>query len=161
VTNLGLAADGALVAGVDSSTQSCKIVVCQAETGRIVRTGRASHPAGTEVSAEAWWRAFAAASAEPDLLDGVQAMAVAGQQDGMVTLDDAGNLVRDALLWNDNRSAADAADLIVELGGPTAWAEAVGSVPVASMTVAKLPGLPDASLTTPPGRRRRYSRTTG
>jgi xylulokinase len=56
----------------------------------------------------------------------------------MVTLDEAGSLVRDALLWNDNRSAADASDLIVELGGPTAWADAVGSVPVASMTVAKI-----------------------
>src|ERR671912_115666 len=73
---------GALVAGVDSSTQSCKIVVCQAETGRIVRTSRAPHPAETEVSAEEWWRAFAAASAEPGLLDGVQAMAVGGGRRG-------------------------------------------------------------------------------
>jgi xylulokinase len=130
--------DGGLVAGVDSSTQSCKIVVCQAETGRIVRTSRAPHPAATEVSAEEWWRAFATASAEPGLLDGVQAMAVGGQQHGMVTLVESGNLVRDALLWNDNRSAPDASDLIRELGGPAAWADAVGSVPVASMTVAKI-----------------------
>jgi xylulokinase len=63
VTNVAQASDGVLVAGVDSSTQSCKIVVCEAETGRIVRTGRASHPAGSEVSAEAWLGAFAAASA--------------------------------------------------------------------------------------------------
>ena len=35
-------------------------------------------------------------------------MAVGGQQHGMVTLDDQGELVRDALLWNDNRSAPDA-----------------------------------------------------
>jgi xylulokinase len=129
---------GALVAGVDSSTQSCKIVVCESETGRIVRISRASHPAGTEVSAAEWWRAFASAGAEPGLLDGVQAMAVGGQQHGMVTLNESGNLVRDALLWNDNRSARDAADLIAELGGPAAWADAVGSVPVASMTVAKI-----------------------
>jgi xylulokinase len=56
----------------------------------------------------------------------------------MVTLDENGELVRDALLWNDNRSAPDAIDLIAELGGPTVWADAVGSVPVASMTVAKI-----------------------
>jgi xylulokinase len=130
--------EGALVAGVDSSTQSCKIVVCDAETGRIVRTGRAPHPNTTEVSAEEWWRAYTAASVEAGLLDGVQAMAVGGQQHGMVTLDQSGNLVRDALLWNDNRSAADASDLIAELGGPGLWADAVGSVPVASMTVAKM-----------------------
>ena len=127
-----------LVAGVDSSTQSCKIVVCEAETGRIVRISRAPHPADTEVSATEWWRAFTTASAEPGLLDQVQAMAVGGQQHGMVTLDESGDLVRDALLWNDNRSASDAADLIGELGGPATWADAVGSVPVASMTVAKI-----------------------
>jgi xylulokinase len=138
VTTDTRAGHGGLVAGVDSSSQSCKIVVCETETGRIVRTGRAPHPAATEVSADEWWRAFASASAEPGLLDGVQAMAVAGQQHGMVTLDESGDLVRDALLWNDNRSASDASDLIAELGGPAAWADAVGSVPVASMTVAKI-----------------------
>ncbi|HYP45046.1 MAG TPA: xylulokinase [Propionibacteriaceae bacterium] len=128
----------ALVAGVDSSTQSVKIVVCDSETGEIVRDARADHPAGTEVSAESWWTAYQEAAADPHLLRGVQAVAVGGQQHGMVTLDDQGGLVRDALLWNDNRSAPDAQDLIQELGGGQAWADAVGSVPVASMTVAKL-----------------------
>lgn len=127
-----------LVAGVDSSTQSCKIVVCEAETGQVVRTARAPHPDGTEVRADAWLRAFEQASADAGLLDGVQAMAVAGQQHGMVTLDESGQLVRDALLWNDNRSAPDAVDLIADLGGTGAWADAVGSVPVASMTVSKI-----------------------
>jgi len=127
-----------LVAGVDSSTQSVKIVVCDLETGAIVRTGRAAHPDGTEVSAAAWLTAYQEASADPALLDGVAALAVGGQQHGMVTLDDDGELVRDALLWNDNRSAPDANDLIAELGGPMVWADAVGSVPVASMTVAKV-----------------------
>jgi xylulokinase len=127
-----------LVAGVDSSTQSVKIVVCDLETGAIVRTGRAAHPDGTEVSAAAWLTAYQEASADPALLDGVAALAVGGQQHGMVTLDNDGELVRDALLWNDNRSAPDASDLIAELGGPTVWADAVGSVPVASMTVAKV-----------------------
>ncbi len=127
-----------LVAGVDSSTQSVKVVVCDAESGRILRTSRASHPPGTEVSAEEWWTAYRSATADPALLRDVEALAVGGQQHGMVTLDEAGGLVRDALLWNDNRSAGDADDLISELGGPQAWAEAVGSVPVASMTVSKI-----------------------
>lgn len=127
-----------LVAGIDSSTQSCKIVVCDAETGRVVRTARASHPDGTEVSAEAWLGAYREAASQPGLLDGVEAMAVGGQQHGMVSLDEHGELVRNALLWNDNRSAADAQDLIAELGDGQAWADAVGSVPVASMTVSKI-----------------------
>jgi xylulokinase len=127
-----------LVAGVDSSTQSVKIVVCDLETGSIVRTARAAHPDATEVSASAWLSAYQEAASDPELLDGVAALAVGGQQHGMVTLDENGDLVRDALLWNDNRSATDAADLITELGGATQWADAVGSVPVASMTVSKI-----------------------
>ena len=105
-----------LIAGVDSSTQSVKVVVCELETGTIVRSGRAGHPPGTEVSADAWLQAYQEATADPELLRDVQALAVGGQQHGMVTLDDQGGLVRDALLWNDNRSAPDARDLITELG---------------------------------------------
>ena len=125
-----------LVAGVDSSTQSVKVVVRDAETGDLVREGRATHPDGTEVHPDHWWSALKAAS--EGLLDGVDAMAVAAQQHGMVALDESGEVVRPALLWNDTRSAQDAADLVVEAGGPQAWADAVGSVPVASFTISKV-----------------------
>src|SRR3954453_22224465 len=124
-----------IVAGVDSSTQSCKVVVCDVDTGEVLRSGRAAHPNGTEVSADAWLRAYREATADPSLLASVAALAVGGQQHGMVTLDDDGNLVRDALLWNDNRSAPDALDLITELG---AWSDAVGSVPGGIHEVSKL-----------------------
>jgi xylulokinase len=143
----------ALVAGIDSSTQSCKVVVRNADTGALVRTGSARHPDGTEVDPEHWWLALQAALAAAGGLDDVAAIAVAGQQHGMVCLDDAGNVVRDALLWNDLRSAPDAADLVGELpGGAAAWAEATGSVPLASFTVTKLRWLarnePDAAART-------------
>jgi xylulokinase len=126
-----------LVAGVDSSTQSTKVVVCDAETGAVVRQAQAPHPDGTEVDPALWWDALQNACGA-GLLDGVEALAVAGQQHGMVLLDDAGAVVRPALLWNDTRSAAAARDLVAELGGPSSWAAAVGSVPVASFTVTKL-----------------------
>ncbi|GAB3499861.1 xylulokinase [Amycolatopsis cihanbeyliensis] len=125
-----------LVAGVDSSTQSTKVVVCDAHTGTILRTGRAEHPDTTEVEPAVWWDALT--SATDGLLGGVRAIGVAGQQHGMVTLDEDGEVVRPALLWNDNRSGQAAADLVAELGGPEVWAEAVGLVPVASFTVSKL-----------------------
>src|SRR3954468_5177812 len=131
-----------LVAGIDSSTQSCKVVIRDAKTGELVRHGRAGHPEGTEVDPEAWWTALQAAVDQAGGLGDVAAVAVAAQQHGMVSLDDAGRVVRPALLWNDTRSAAAARDLIAELGGGEkgcrAWAEAVGSVPVASFTVTKL-----------------------
>lgn len=126
----------ALVAGVDSSTQSTKVVVCDAETGVVVREGRAAHPDATEADPALWWAAFEEASA--GLLDDVGAIGVGGQQHGMVCLDASGEVVRPALLWNDTRSAPAAAELVTELGGPRAWVEAVGSVPVASFTVTKL-----------------------
>jgi xylulokinase len=127
-----------LVAGVDSSTQSCKVQVVDAETGAVVRQGRASHPDGTEVDPAAWLAALRRAIEEAGGLDDVAAISVGGQQHGMVCLDDDGAVVRPALLWNDNRSAGAAVDLAAELGGPRAWAEQVGVVPVASLTVTKL-----------------------
>ncbi|MFC0113188.1 xylulokinase [Kibdelosporangium aridum] len=127
----------ALVAGVDSSTQSTKVVVCDAETGQVVRQGRAAHPDGTEIHPDEWWRAFQEATSD-GLLDGVASLGIGGQQHGMVTLDEHGEVVRPALLWNDTRSAKAAEDLIRELGGPAEWANAVGLVPVASFTVTKL-----------------------
>ncbi|MFC4019409.1 xylulokinase [Micromonospora sp. GCM10011542] len=131
-----------LVAGVDSSTQSCKVVIRDAETGALLRQGRAPHPDGTEVDPEAWWRALGAAVEQAGGLADVAAVSVAGQQHGMVCLDEAGRVVRPALLWNDTRSADAAADLVEEAGGGAVgrrfWADAVGSVPVASFTVTKL-----------------------
>jgi xylulokinase len=127
-----------LVAGVDSSTQACKVVVRDAATGEPRREGRAPHPDGTEVDPAAWWRALQAAVEEAGGLDDVAAVGVGAQQHGMVCLDEAGAVVRPALLWNDTRSAGAAADLVAEAGGPEVWAEAVGLVPVASFTVTKL-----------------------
>jgi xylulokinase len=130
-------AGATLVAGIDSSTQATKVVVRDVDTGTLVREARAPHPAGTEVDPAEWWHALQTAT-RGGLLDGVAALSVGAQQHGMVCLDEAGTVVRPALLWNDTRSAPAAADLIVELGGPQAWAEAVGLVPVASFTVTKL-----------------------
>ena len=126
-----------LVAGIDCSTQSTKVLVCDAATGQVVRSGSAPHPDVTEIDPAVWAAALESASSR-GLLDDVAAISVGGQQHGMVALDDAGEVVRPALLWNDTRSARAATELIAELGGPEKWAEAVGSVPVASFTVTKL-----------------------
>lgn len=132
-----------LVAGIDSSTQSCKVVVCDAVTGELVREGSAKHPDGTEVHPDHWWSALQEAIAAAGGLDDVAAIAVGGQQHGMVCLDESGEVVREALLWNDTRSAQAAVQLIDELGGAQAWVDAVGLVPVASFTVTKLRWLRD------------------
>ncbi|MDE0545238.1 xylulokinase [Microbacterium sp. C7(2022)] len=132
----------ALVMGVDSSTQSCKVVITDADSGQIVRQGRAGHPDGTSVDPEAWWQALQSAITEAGGIDDVEAWAIGGQQHGMVALDAEGRVVRDALLWNDTRSAAAATDLIAEYGAD-ALAERTGLVPVASFTITKLRWLRD------------------
>ena len=126
-----------LVAGVDSSTQATKVVVCDAANGEVIRQASAPHPDGTQVDPTAWDEALQQACAD-SLLDGVSALAVGGQQHGMVVLDEERRVLRPALLWNDVRSAAAAADLTEELGGREYWAAAVGSSLVASFTVTKL-----------------------
>ncbi|MBJ7290349.1 FGGY family carbohydrate kinase [Williamsia sp.] len=132
-----------LVAGIDSSTQSCKVVVRDADDGTLVRSGRATHPPGTEVDPREWLRAMHTAIADAGGLDDVAAVSVGAQQHGMICLDADGNPVRNALLWNDTRSAYAARDLIDELGGPAAWATRIGVVPVASITATKLRWLAD------------------
>jgi xylulokinase len=139
------------VVGVDSSTQSCKVEVRDAENGTLVGRGRASHPATnpprSEQHPDEWWAALitalGAAFAELDRSgarrDDVAGIAIGGQQHGLVALDDTRQTIRPAKLWNDTESAPDAAWLIDHLeGGAGAWAEACGTVPVASLTITKL-----------------------
>ncbi|WP_419993341.1 xylulokinase [Streptomyces boninensis] len=133
---------GPLVVGVDSSTQSCKALVVDSDTGQVVASGQAPHSvstgAGRESDPEQWWEALGAALAdcgEPALE--AAAVSVAGQQHGLVTLDAAGRPVRPAMLWNDVRSAPQRDRLVADLGGPKAWAERTGSVPAPAFTVTK------------------------
>lgn len=125
-----------LVLGIDSSTQSTKALLVDAETGQVLEERRASHPDGTEVDPRAWLDAVDEAAGP--LLERADALAVGGQQHGMVLLDEAGEVVRPALLWNDTRSADAATTLIEEMGGPQASVEEIGSLMVASFTASKL-----------------------
>jgi len=127
-----------LVAGVDSSTQSVKVVIRDAHSGVLVREGRAAHPSGTEVDPALWWSALQQAITAAGGLADVAAISIGGQQHGMVLLDTAGEVIRPALLWNDTRSAAQADALNSELGGSPAMAAAVGSALVASFTASKV-----------------------
>jgi xylulokinase len=132
-----------LVAGIDSSTQSVKVVIREAETGALIREGRASHPDGTEVDPLHWKVALDKAIAAAGGVADVSAISIGGQQHGMVALEENGDVVRPALLWNDTRSAQSAATLNSELGGDAAIAKATGSVLVASFTASKVRWMAD------------------
>ncbi|MBX3286286.1 MAG: xylulokinase [Actinobacteria bacterium] len=132
-----------LVAGVDSSTSGCKVEVRDLDTGELVSSGRAPHPATTPPRSEQhprdWWLAFESAAGIAGVLTDRRpdAIAVAGQQHGLVVLDEDEGVLRPAKLWNDTESAPEAAELVEALGAE-AWATACGSVPVASFTITKL-----------------------
>ena len=135
-----------IVAGLDSSSEYTSIVVCDTDTGAVLRRGEAPHPvegdaeAGgkrTEIDPQAWLVSLGEA-ASGGVLEGVQAIGVAAQQNALLAMDDACELVRPALLGNDKRAQAAAVDLVDALGGREAWAEAVGTVPQAAQPVAKL-----------------------
>ena len=140
-----------LVAGVDSSTQSTKVVVRRLADGQPVAEGRAPHPATepprSEQDPHSWWTALVAAFSDLGPVAGgdtdwgnpadITAISVSGQQHGFVVLDADGQPIRPAKLWNDTESAAQADRLVATLGADR-WAEACGVVPVASITVTKL-----------------------
>ncbi|MGP3984519.1 xylulokinase [Streptomyces sp. KR80] len=137
-----MSSEGPLVVGVDSSTQSTKVLVVDARTGTVVARGQAPHRvstgAGRESDPEQWWRALCEALAQcGTAARRAAAISVGGQQHGLVTLDAGGRPVRPALLWNDVRSAPQRDRLVAELGGPRAWAERIGSVPAPAFTVTK------------------------
>lgn len=95
------------VVGIDSSTQSCKVVVVDTDSGQVLASGSAAHPDGTSADPAAWLDALRTAWREAGVpgRDDIVGVSVAGQQHGMVAVDTAGTPVRDALLWNDVRSA--------------------------------------------------------
>lgn len=135
---------GTLVAGVDASTQSTKVLVIDTDTGAVVASGRAPHRVETgddgrsETHPDTWWEALRTALAETGVADRIAALSIGGQQHGLVLQDERGRPLRAAVLWNDTRSAEVVPQLRDALGGPEAWAQRVGSVPVASFTVTSL-----------------------
>ena len=147
-----------IVAGLDSSPDFTRIVVCDSDTGTVLRQGYAPHPldgaeAGrpSDVDPQAWLLSLGEA-AGGGLLEGVQAIGVSAQQSALIPLDTQGNTVRPALVGGDKRAQVCAAELVDALGGREAWAQAVGTVPGAAQPVTKLRWMvknePDAALRT-------------
>ncbi|QPP09013.1 sugar kinase [Streptomyces bathyalis] len=125
-----------IVAGLESSAEFTRIIVCDVDSGAVVKHGYAEHPADRD-DPQSWLLSMGRAASSGQFSE-VEAIGVAGQQQGLIALDSGGNPVRAALLGNDRRMQPAAADLVDALGGRHAWAEAVGSVPEAGHPVSKL-----------------------
>jgi len=140
-----------LVAGVDSSTQSCTVEIRDADTGALHGTGRAPHPPTfppvSEQHPNDWWRAFTAAfaaacvDAEVSALD-IAAISIGAQCHGLVLLDSQDAVLRPAKLWNDTTSAGQATAMVARLGREN-WVTQIGLTPTAALTVTKLAWVAD------------------
>ncbi|MCC6313991.1 MAG: xylulokinase [Thermomicrobiales bacterium] len=124
-----------VVLGVDSSTQSTKVVALDLDSGAIVGEGRAPHSGGHTQHPTEWWDALVVAvrSATSSEMR-VRSISVGGQQHGLVALDAEDRPVGPASLWNNTDAAPDAARLNTQAD----FAALVGSRLVASITIAKL-----------------------
>jgi len=136
------ATTGTLVAGIDSSTQSCKVTVRDLATGVTVREGVAPHRPETIVDPRTWWDALLLAVRRAGGLDDVAAISVSGQQHTPVFLDSTGAVVADSPLWNDTGSHPHMIALNDELGRDE-WIRRTGLPLTLSDTVTKVRWLRD------------------
>lgn len=135
-----------VVAGVDSSTQSCTVLLRNADTGEILSVGRAAHPPTfppvSEQDPTDWWRAlvsaFASARSQAGIVAAdIVAISVAAQCHGLIALDEADAVIRPAKLWNDTTSAPQSARLEATFGRDD-LIDTLGSLPTAAYTITKI-----------------------
>jgi xylulokinase len=131
-----------LVAGVDSSTQSCTVVLRDADSGTTVAVASAPHPQTTPPISEqdpvTWWKALQQALGGTGMPQRhIAALSVDAQAHGLVPLDAGQRLIRPAKLWNDTTSVGDARALVSQLGAET-WVRRTGSVPPGAFTISKV-----------------------
>jgi xylulokinase len=129
-----------LVAGVDCSTQATKVVVLNADTGRVVTSTRAPHQVfgvngARESDPDEWITSLAAALKATGHARDLQAISIAAQQHGLVVHGGDGSPLRPAILWNDTRATEDSAALITDLGGPGEATKLIGSLPGPAFTI--------------------------
>lgn len=135
-----------LVAGVDSSTQSCKVELRDAQTGVLVASGSAPHPPvrppSSEQNPDDWWTAFvtafrAAVSKADASPSSIAAISIAAQCHGLVALDSFDRVIRPAKLWNDTTSTPELMGLREQIGDER-FVRETGTLPTAAFTISKI-----------------------
>ncbi|KRG68490.1 xylulokinase [Pseudoxanthomonas dokdonensis] len=135
-----------LVAGIDAGTQSVKVVVYDAQSCQLRATASAAlelisgDDGSREQHPQAWMDAVEQCFAriDPQLRQGIAALAVSGQQHGLVALDADGNVLAPAKLWCDTSSSAECEEIMQALGGAQGCIEAAGNPILAGYTASKI-----------------------
>jgi xylulokinase len=139
-----------LILGIDSGTQSTKVLVVDARDGKVLASAAQEYdlipnlPPGAKEQHPHTWREAAASGIRRALRQAkavaaeVQAIGVSGQQHGFVPLDQNGEVIRPAKLWCDTSTAAECAELTDKLGGPRKTIRALGNAIVPGFTASKI-----------------------
>jgi len=139
-----------LFVGVDSGTQSTKVLLVDGDTGKIVASGSAPHrfvdglpPGHLEQHPEDWFIALETVLGEvldsPEVHAGdVRAIGVSGQQHGLVALDAAGEVIRPAKLWCDTSTVTQCDEILDKIGGLSRMIELTGNGVPPGFTASKI-----------------------
>ena len=133
--------------GIDISTTSSKALLID-EAGRVVAVASAPHtlqtprPLWSEQDPHEWWQAVCASirtvlKQAGALADSVAAIGLTGQMHGLVLLDEAGQVLRPAILWNDQRTQAQC-DEIHSVFGREKFIQITGNVALTGFTAPKI-----------------------
>ena len=139
-----------LLLGIDSGTQSTKVLAVDARDGKVVGTGAQAYdlipdlPPGAKEQHPHTWRDATAAAIRQALRQAkavaaeVQAIGVSGQQHGFVPLDKDGEVIRPAKLWCDTSTAAECDEIMEKLGGLKKTIKALGNAVLPGFTASKI-----------------------
>lgn len=139
-----------LLLGIDSGTQSTKVLVVDARTGRVIASAAAPYdlipnlPPGAKEQHPHTWRDATAAAIRRSLRQAkasgteVKAIGVSGQQHGFVPLDKAGEVIRPAKLWCDTSTAPECDEITARLGGLKKTIQALGNAVLPGFTASKI-----------------------
>src|SRR5262245_45769762 len=126
-----------LIIGIDSGTQSTKVLVIDAKDGKVLASAAQEYdllpglpPGATEQHPHTWREATAsgirrALRQARATSNEVKAIGVSGQQHGFVPLDANGEVIRPAKLWCDTSTAAECDEITEKLGGPKKTIKAI------------------------------------
>jgi D-xylulose kinase len=139
-----------LLIGIDSGTQSTKVLILDANRGKVIAASAEAYdlipdlPPGAKEQHPHTWRdatqkavrkALALAAARPGE---VKAIGVSGQQHGFVPLDQNGQVIRPAKLWCDTSTAVECEEIMDKLGGLKATLRALGNAMLPGFTAPKI-----------------------
>ncbi len=139
-----------LLLGIDSGTQSTKVLVVDAKNGKVLGAGSQAYdlipglPPGAKEQHPQTWREATSAAIRQALRGAkaspteVKAIGVSGQQHGFVPLDKAGEVIRPAKLWCDTTTSAECDEITEKLGGLKKTIRALGNAVLPGFTAPKI-----------------------